>query len=124
MRWTALLLAAALAGCAPRAGAEVSGSGWKARLEWSPARPRALHPVTLRLRVEDGFGTPLALHRLRATASMPEMGHEAEEISFRRTAAGTYEAHHTFSMDGRWVVRVEGVDSVRVVAVFGLDVGP
>ncbi|MDR7415463.1 MAG: FixH family protein [Armatimonadota bacterium] len=125
MRGVALLCALALAACASVSAAEVSGEGWKARLEWSPASPRALRTTALRLRIEDGSGKPLGLSKLRAVASMPEMVHGPEEILFREVAPGRYEAQHVFSMDGRWEIRVTGESGgVQVLASFNLSVGP
>lgn len=126
MRWIALL-GLVLAACAsPSSATRASGEGWGAHLEWAPARPRALRPVALRLRVEDPTGKPLPLTRLRVTASMPRMTHRAEDVPFRRIVPGTYEATHTFSMDGRWELRVEGTTApgAQVTATFTLDVGP
>lgn len=125
MRSVVLLCVLALVACASVSAAEVSGEGWKARLEWSPAPPRALRTATLRLRIADDSGRPLGIPKLRAVASMPEMAHGPEEILFREVAPGRYEAQHAFSMDGRWEVRVTGEGAgVRVVATFNLSVGP
>lgn len=56
---------------------------------------------------------------------MPEMTHEPEEILFRQTGPGRYEAQHTFSMDGRWEIKVAGeAEGVRILATFTLHVGP
>ncbi|MDR5709290.1 MAG: FixH family protein [Armatimonadota bacterium] len=125
MRWALPLLVLLLGACAPNPTAQVSGEGWKVSLEWFPARPQALRPVTLRLRIQDGTGHPLAITNLQVRASMPEMTHEPEEIPFRQAGPGHYEAQHAFSMDGRWEIRVSGqAEGVRILATFTLDAGP
>jgi hypothetical protein len=96
------------AGCSrpPQAVPTASGIRWE--LDVSPYRPAALRDATLRLRASDAAGRPIALQGFRATASMPEMTHRGEVIAFREIEPGLYEAVHTFSMDGRWVVHVTG----------------
>lgn len=73
-----------------------------------PLRPSALRPATLRLRAVDASGRAVALQGFRATTSMPEMRHRGETIAFREVDPGVFEALHTFSMDGRWEIRVTG----------------
>jgi nitrogen fixation protein FixH len=125
VRWLCLLLAVLLASCSVPAGsAEVRGQGWTATLEWSPQRPKALQPARLVLRVRDPAGRPLPVEALEARADMPEMSHDPDPLPFQRTAEGTYEATHNFSMDGLWRVRVTGrVPGSRLEANFELTVG-
>lgn len=122
----ALLLAAALllTGCARTSKEVPAASGIRLQLEVSPARPAALHPASLRLRVSDASGGPYVLQELRAAADMPEMTHGKETIAFRDVAPGLYEAVHTFSMDGRWEIRVSGrTAGGRAEARFTVEVG-
>jgi nitrogen fixation protein FixH len=125
VRWS-VLLALVLAACNPLSATQVAGEGVRVRLEWSPPQPRALRPVALRLRIQDPAGRSVPLSALRVRARMPEMSHRAEELPFRPTAAGRYEATYTFSMDGRWELRIDGTTAAgeRVKASFTLDVGP
>ncbi len=125
MRWLSLLLAVLLAGCsAPGGSAEVRGQGWTATLEWSPQRPKALQPARLVLRIRDLSGRPLPVEALEVRADMPEMSHDPDRLQFQRTAEGTYEATHNFSMDGLWRVQVTGtVPGGRLEASFELTVG-
>jgi nitrogen fixation protein FixH len=109
MRRTAAGLAAILliVGCAPSPEAVVvTGEGWRAELA-KTSRPVALRQVTLRLRIVDAAGRPLAVTDLSAVTDMPEMDHGAETVRFLPAADGVFEAVHTFSMGGWWEVRVE-----------------
>jgi len=55
---------------------------------------------------------------------MPEMDHRGETIAFREIEPGLYEAVHTFSMDGRWEIRLTGsVKGKRAQVRISLDVG-
>lgn len=125
MRWAWLAVALALSACGtPRGSAQAAGDGWKAVLEWSPARLRALQPARLVLRVVDGSGRPVQLEDLRAQADMPEMSHDPDPVQFRKTGQGTYEATHKFSMDGRWRIRVTASGpGGKLDASFELSVG-
>ncbi len=125
MRWAWLAVALTLSACGTPAGsAQAAGDGWKAVLEWSPARLRALQPARLVLRVVDGSGQPVELEDLRAQADMPEMSHDPDPVQFRRTGQGTYEATHEFSMDGRWRIRLTASwPGGKLDASFELSVG-
>ncbi|MDQ7848757.1 MAG: FixH family protein [Armatimonadota bacterium] len=94
--------------CAPRAQSTVGEADWQAYLSATPQRPAALRPVILQLRLTDRQGAPLDVADLEGYAGMPEMEHGESRITFRRTAPGVYVAEHTFSMDGRWVIRLQG----------------
>lgn len=123
--WIWFAAGLALVACSPPAGsATVVGDGWKVTLEWSPGRPKALQPAHLVLRVGDRADRPLEVEALQAEADMPEMSHKPDELRFRKIGQGTYEAVHTFSMDGRWRVRVTGiVTGSGLEASFELNVG-
>lgn len=106
-----LLVALAVAGtvaCGRRAGTSAAGEDWRADLTWTPPHLVALRPTVLRLRLSDGRGRPLDIENLQVSAGMPEMGHEEFRVEFRRTGPGAYEAHHTFSMDGEWIIALRG----------------
>jgi len=122
----AVVVAAAVlfAGCgrAPQAVPTASGIRWE--LDVSPYRPAALRAATLRLRAVDASGRPIALQGFRATAGMPEMEHRGETLAFREVEPGLYEALHTFSMDGRWEIRITGsIKGKRAEVRIPLEVG-
>jgi len=112
------------AGCGrpPQAVPTASGIRWE--LDVSPHRPAALRAATLRLRAVDASGRPIALQGFRATAGMPEMEHRGETLAFREVEPGLYEALHTFSMDGRWEIRITGsIKGKRAEVRIPLEVG-
>ena len=123
---TAAACAAAvlLAGCANAPQAVPTASGIRWELDVSPRRPAALRAATLQVRATDASGSPVALQGFRASATMPEMDHRGETIAFREIEPGLYEAVHTFSMDGRWEIRLTGsVKGKRAQVRISLDVG-
>jgi nitrogen fixation protein FixH len=125
MRHAAAALATVvlIAGCAPSPAVVVTGEEWRAELTWT-SQPVALRPVTLRLRFVDAAGRPLAVGDLSAKANMPEMDHGAETVRFLPTADGVFEAAHTFSMDGAWMIRAEWQSGARrESAQFRIEVG-
>lgn len=96
------------AACAPAAQTTVGEADWQALLTVTPQQPAALRPAVLQVRLTDRQGAPLDVADLEGFAGMPEMEHGETRIAFRRTAPGVYVTEHTFSMDGRWVIRLRG----------------
>ncbi len=119
-----LVLAVSAVGCSQPAAARVEGDGWIATLTWYPQRVHALQPVRLILNVRDRAGRPVDMEGLEVRADMPDMSHKPDVLPFYRTGPGTYEATHSFSMDGLWRVRVTGrLAAGRLDATFTLSVG-
>lgn len=119
----ALATVVLIAGCAPSPAVVVTREEWRAELTWT-SQPVALRPVTLRLRFVDAAGRPLAVGDLSAKANMPEMDHGADPVRFLPAADGVFEAAHTFSMDGAWMIRAEWQSGARrESAEFRIDVG-
>jgi hypothetical protein len=106
--WLVLTVLALSAACAGQPVATARGDDWKIVLTTGPRRPVALRPAALTLRVSDSAGAPVDITGLEVFAGMPDMEHGESRITFRRTAPGTYEAGHTFSMDGNWEIRLAG----------------
>lgn len=114
--WQALLprlamlaaVALLLTACAPKAQTTTGEADWQAHLTMTPQQPAALRPVVLQLRLVNRTGAPLDVAELEGFAGMPEMEHGESRVAFRRTGPGLYTAEHTFSMDGRWVIRLRG----------------
>jgi nitrogen fixation protein FixH len=118
-----LALIVLAAGCAPAPQAVATGERWRMTLSSNP-QARALRPVTLTLRVTDPAGRPIAVDRMRATAGM-QMTHQGDPVAFLAVAPGIYEARHTFSMDGTWIITLAGVGSgAPLAAEFPVEVGP
>jgi|GEM_PF-1365289 len=112
------------AACTPAARTTVGEGDWQTHLTVTPQRPAALRPVVLQVRLTDRQGAPLDVAELEGFAGMPEMEHGESRIAFRRTAPGVYVAEHTFSMDGRWVIRLRGRrDGVPFAGRVTVDVG-
>ena len=123
----ALLLAAASAlslSCSAPPGASASGTAWKATLTWSPGVIAPLGPTALRLRLIDHQGNALDAEDLQAEAVMASMSHAREAVTFRSAGLGEYEATHSFSMDGRWELRLRGgLNGGSFIATFQVPVG-
>ncbi|MDR5684476.1 MAG: FixH family protein [Armatimonadota bacterium] len=125
MRHAALAAAVILfaVACSSPPEAVATGEGWRAELTWT-TRPAALRPVTLRLKLIDASGRPLAIGALSAMATMPEMEHGGETVAFVPVGDGIFEAVHTFSMDGRWTLHAEWTSDGRVHRTeFRIEVG-
>ncbi len=122
--WAWLAVVVWVTACSRPAAARVEGDGWTATLTWSPQRVHALQPVRLVLNVRDRTGQPVDVEGLEVRADMPDMSHDPDLVPFQRTGPGTYEATHSFSMDGLWRLRVTGqMARGGFEATFDLSVG-
>jgi len=123
-RWVWLGFVAVLAAaCGGRSPAATSGDV-QVELSAAPRTIAALRPVTLELRFTDQHGRPLAPQTVEARASMPEMAHGAENVTFKPVGQGRYEAAHTFSMDGQWEIEVQAlIEGKQIMTRVSIRVG-
>lgn len=120
LRIILLLAALALAGCG--GGQSARQGGLAATLETRPDPPLSGRTSTLVVRLERS-GAPLDGARVSISQQMAGMDHTGEPtVAVSAVSAGRYEARTTFSMGGRWILRVTVTDRQRAVETFSFPI--
>jgi hypothetical protein len=79
------------------------------RVEWRVTpEPAITGPATLRLTLLDPSGLPIRAARLRLEGHMTHPGMAPVVADVRERSAGEYEAVMHFSMQGDWVLLIDG----------------
>lgn len=108
MKWpplaAGLIVALALAGCA--AGTPAPTTRYSVELTSDPTPPRSGQASTLRARVTDEAGAPVAGAKVAMQREHLEAAHDRPTSDATEGEPGLYTARANFSMSGKWKVTV------------------